>query len=277
MDVGRIFKSKSITDIIFAAVLLSLLIWLSFNGSYASPREQQYDVAVKNFNTQVMNRVIFSQKWWADDALDKANVNTDLSNPPFMVAKTPAEAIDFVEAHDVNAKKTISQYFLTYQNWLKKNRYSSKEITKYKLQPYKLTKPQQRDAQKKLDAIRSGYMSKLKKKVDNLVAEQASIAEERAASTRAVVAANESAANAAKQSASLAAENARISSSLAASIQQAPAVSDTMKSSDDGDSSVINTTSMSSSTTSTNSSDSLPSENDSDREDGSQTQLSTVQ
>lgn len=278
MNVGRIFRPKSTLDAIFAAGLISLLVWLSFNGSYASPREQQYDVAVENLNTQVMNRVIFSQQWWADDTLEKADVNTDLSSLPFQVAKTPEDAIDFVKSHDSNAKKAISQYFVTFDNWLKKNRYTSKEVAKYKLQPYKLTKLQQRDAQKKLDSIRSSYMSKIQKKVDGLVAEQASITAERAASSRAIAAANESVAIAAKESASLAAENARISSSLSSSLQQASTTSDTIKSSDnDEESSITSTTSMSSSTMDPNSSGSTASGNASDFEDGSQTQPSAVQ
>lgn len=278
MNVGRIFRPKSTTDTILAAVLLLLIVWLFFNGSYASPREQQYDVAVENLNKQVMDRVIFSQQWWADDNLNKADVNTNLARLPFTVAKTPKEAIDFVKSHDASAEKAISQYFLNYENWLKKNRYTSKEVAKYKMQPYKLTKLQQRDAQEKLDSIRSSYMSKIQKKVDDLVAEQESIAEDRAASSRAIVSANESATIAARESALLAAENARISSSLSSSMQQASTASDTIKSSDnDEDSSITSTTSMSSSTMDANSSGSTASGNASDFEDSSQTQPSTVQ
>lgn len=278
MNVGWIFRPKSTLDAIFAAGLISLLVWLSFNGSYASPREQQYDVAVENLNTQVMNRVIFSQQWWADDTLEKADVNTDLSSLPFQVAKTPEDAIDFVKSHDSNAKKAISQYFVTFDNWLKKNRYTSKEVAKYKLQPYKLTKLQQRDAQKKLDSIRSSYMSKIQKKVDGLVAEQASITAERAASSRAIAAANESVAIAAKESASLAAENARISSSVASSLQQSSSTSGITKPSGNEEASnSTSITSMSSSAMDANSTSSIINDNDSELDENSQTQPSTVQ
>lgn len=278
MNVGRIFRPKSTTDTILAAGLLLLIVWLFFNGSYASPREQQYDVAVENLNKQVMDRVIFSQQWWADDNLNKADVNTNLASLPFTVAKTPREAINFVKSHDASAEKAISQYFLNYENWLKKNRYTPKEVAKYKMQPYKLTKLQQRDAQEKLDSIRSSYMAKIQKKVDDLVAEQESVAEDRAASSRAIVSANESAAIAAKESALLAAENARISSSVASSLQQSSSTSGITKPSGNEEASnSTSITSMSSSAMDANSTSSIINDNDSELDENSQTQPSTVQ
>ena len=163
---------KKYIDSLVAIILTSGLFFLWLNGNHIPPREQRYNEAVLKVNTYVESRVLYSQQWLADYYVKQLNASDDFNNLRWNVSSSPEKAIEWTLNNDATAKKMIQSKIDEFNAWKRRNHYSKKEIAKFEVKVYKLSKTEQAQMQIQLKKIKKSYNQSASRRITQLKAER---------------------------------------------------------------------------------------------------------